>query len=1213
MARSGKIRRFPVHLICTSISICILIFLSGVAWGAVTGSISGTVKDPSGRVVPNADVTVRELTTGIAHETRSNGSGYYTLPVLPVGRYELQVHAPGFESYDREDIVLDTDAALTLDCRLSVGTISQTVSVTDNTLHVETVSTQSGEVIDGREMTSVPLNGRSFTDLLALQPGVAPSTTIGSTTVQDVGATILDPSGTLNPGTISVNGQRETANYFSVNGSDAEEDVNAGTAIIPNLDAIAEFRIVTSNFDAEYGEFSGGQVSVVTKNGSNTLHGSTFDFLRNTDVDARNYFSPARGAYRQNQFGGTLGGPVRRDKLFYFIDYQGTRQTQGIDTGEISVPSNADRTGDLSDQAMSFQTATMVGAEPVSVPTTVSGPYLASQILTPKLGYTVTQGEPYYFVAGEHEADNPALTYASDCTSSADCVFPNAAIPASAWSVPAQRLLQYIPAPTNASGFATSAFNQTVRDDKAGARMDANTRWGLLSAYYFVDDFNLDNPYPVAQSGASVPGFDALTTGRAQLLALSATKIINSTTVNDAHLSYLRDITNLGQPIGGRGVSLVSQGFANADGSPSIVALDPKGQSVENLNFNGYSIGAAANQLIQANDTYQASDTFSKVVGSHTIKFGGEFHADQVNAHPIAQFNGSFVFSGTETGMDFADFLIGVPRQYNQSQLNPFYARNKYVGLFAQDSWHMRPSLTLNYGLRWDRIAPWTEKYNQISTFEAGAQSIVFPGAPPGILYPGDPGIPRTLAPVDNLDFSPRVGIAWSPSANRGALSKVLGAPGTTSIRASFGNFYTAIDALSISVLAANAPYGTTYTSPAPPLFATPFVSAGDGQNFGQPFPYTFAPLNSSRSHPDGNIDWSAYEPISGIPGYDIHNRVPYTEEWMFSIERQAGPDTVLSASYIGTASRRQRVLIEPNPGNPALCLSLSLKSEVQPGTLTCGAGGEDTVYYPIGGGQVNGTRGPLGANFGSNALQSNIGRANYNALELSARHTSSRLEFSAAYTYSKSLDQSSNIGEEVNPFNPALSYALSAFDVRRNFVLSYDYQLPVDRLMHANRFSQGWTLSGITRFASGFPVTMINNGDNSLIGTNPNGVNNSSIDEPDYSGGPLHLNRNPRTNGNNYFNASAFSENALGTPGTAKRRFFHGPGADDYDMALAKSLPITESKTLMFRVEAFNVFNHAQFNGPSAIDGNIGSSTFGNAISAAPPRILQGAVKFSF
>jgi hypothetical protein len=1160
-----------------------------LAWAGVAGSISGTVTDSSGRVVPNAQVTAREAGTGLSYQTTSDASGWFTLPVLPVGTYDLEIGAAGFVSYKRTGIVLDTNAELTIDAALAVSGAHETVSVSDNSLHVETESTQLGQVVTGREMQAVPLNGRSYTDLLALQPGVAPATAITSSTVQDVGATILDPSGTLNPGNLSVNGQRETANYFSVNGSDAEEDVNAGTAIIPNLDAIAEFRIVTGDFDAEYGEYSGGQISVVTKSGGNALHGDAFEFLRNTDLDARNYFSPERGVFQQNQFGGTVGGPMRRNKLFYFVDYQGTRQNQGVDTGNIAVPSSADRTGNLTDM-----TANLTGA--------VSGPYLAS-LLSQKLGYAVTQGEPYYFT-GCSQTDAQA----------GQCVFGNATIPQSAWSVPAQRMLQYIPAPNTAQGtFATSAYNQTVRDDKGGARVDGNTRLGLASGYYFIDDFNLVTPYPVAQSGASVPGFAALTTGRAQLFSLADTKTLSSTMVNELHVSFMRDNTNLGQPIGGRGVSLVSQGFANAGGTPSIVPLDPNGQNVENLNFNAYSTGAAANQLIQVNNTYQAADNFSLVRGNHTVKFGAEFHADQINATPIAQFNGNFVFSGTETGVDFADFLIGVPSQYNQSQLNPFYARNKYAGLFAQDSFRIRPSLTLNYGVRWDRIAPWSEKYNQISTFVAGAQSKVFPGAPAGILYPGDPGIPNALAPVDRFDFSPRVGLAWSPHSASGLLGKLLGAPGATSLRASFGNFYTAIDAAAISVLAANAPYGTTYTSPAPPLFATPFITAADGTNNGQPFPYTFAPLNSSRSHPDAHIDWSAYEPISGIPGYDIHNRTPYTEEWMFSIERQAGPSTVFDATYVGTATHRQRVLVESNPGNPALCLSLSQPSEVMPGTLTCGAGGEDTVYYPAGGGQVNGTRGPLGPSFGSNALQSNIGHAAYEALELSARHTTGRLEISAAYTFSKSLDESSNIGEEVNPFNPELSYALSAFDVKRNFVVSYDYQLPFDQLLHGNRATRGWSLSGVTRFASGFPVTMINNGDNSLIGTNPNGVNNSSIDEPNWNGAGLHLNGNPRTNGNNYFDTTAFSQNAPGTAGDAKRRFFHGPGAENFDMALAKSLSITESKSLLFRVEAFNVFNHTQFNGPTAVDGNIGSSTFGNVISAAPPRILQAAAKFNF
>ena len=1154
---------------------------AAAAWASVGGSITGTVRDPLGSLVPGATVSMREISTGLDYHTRTDSNGHYSFPVLPVGRYELDVEGRGFATYRRSGVVVDTSAALTLDASLDIGNVNQRVDVTDNTLHVESASTQLGEVITGRQMTAVPLDGRSYTDLLSLQPGVAPATSITATTVQDVGATILDPSGTLNPGTISVNGQREFANFFQVNGSDAEEDVNGGTSILPNLDAIAEFRIITSNFDAEYGEFSGGQISVITKSGDNQFHGSAFDFLRNTDLDARNYFSPTRGAFRQNQFGGTVGGPIRRNKLFFFADYQGTRQTQGLDTGNISVPSDADRAGNLSDLA-----GGLTG--------TVGGPYFAS-LLAQKLGYTVVAGEPYY-VPG--------------CSGPSQCVFPNAIIPQAAWSTPAQLMLKYIPAPNTASGnYATSSFNQLLTDDKAGMRIDANTRVGLLSSYYFIDDFTLDNPYPVAQSGASVPGFDALTTGRAQLFTLGLTKALNSTAVNEFHVSYTRDFTNLGQPVGGRNVSLASQGFGD-----SIVALDPKGQSVENLNFNGYSTGAAANQLIQTNNTYEIADTFSKVLGRHTLRYGGEFHADQVNAHPIAQFNGSFVFSGTETGVDFADFLIGVPSQYNQSQLNPFYARNKYVGVFAQDSFRVRPGLTLNYGLRWDRIAPWSDKYNQISTFVPGAQSVVFPGAPPGILYPGDPGVPNTLAHISEKSFAPRVGIAWSPDSHgEGLLGKLLGAPGTTSIRASFGQFYTAIDALSIGVLAANAPYGTTYTSPAPPLFATPFITAASGADHGQPFPYTFAPLNVSRSRPDASIDWSTYEPISGIPGYSVHNTTPYTEEWMLSIERQAGPKTLVGVSYVGTASHHLRVLVEPNAGNPALCLSLSQANQVQPNTLTCGPNGEDTVYYPAAGGQVNGTRGPLGPAFGSNALQSTTGYADYNALELSARHTSGRLEFSAAYTYGKSMDQSSNPAEEVNPNNPALSYAVSSYDVKHNFVLSYEYQLPFDTLFHPDRLTRGWSLSGITRFASGFPVTMINNGDNSLLGTNPNGINNSSIDEPDYDGGPLRLNHNPRTHGNNYFSTSAFSMNALGTPGTAKRRFFYGPGADNYDMAIAKNLPLTETRSLSFRLEAFNIFNHTQFDGPTAVDGDIGSSTFGDVISAAAPRIMQVALKFNF
>jgi len=1165
------------------------------AWAGVGGSISGTVTDASGGVVPKASVTATNTDTRIRQTVATDDKGFYSFASLAVGNYDLVIERTSFKPYRRTGISIDVNSALIIDAALEVGGRSDVVTVVENQLHVETSSTQMGEVITGGQMTVVPLNGRSFTDLLALQPGVAPVTTITSETVQDVGASVLSPSGDLNPGTISINGQREFANSFLVNGSDVEEDVNMGAAIIPNLDSIAEFRILTGNFDAEYGEFSGGQINVVTKSGANFFHGDLFEFVRNTDLDARNYFSPTRGAFNQNQFGGTFGGPIRRSKIFFFGDYQGTRSTQGVDTGQIPVPSVQDRMGNLSDLAGSFVTADANGN---TIPTTVSGPYFAS-LLSGKLGYLVSAGEPYY---------------TPGCTNST-CVFPNAVIPHSVWSAPATNLLKYIPTPKNANGtFSTSAFNQTLRDDKGAYRLDANTRWGLMSAYYFLDDWSQNNPYPVAQGGANVPGFNALYTGRAQLLDLGDTKTLSATAVNEFHFSYLRNSNDLGKPIGGVGVSLASQGFEVGPGTPGIVPLSPKTEGVESVGFNSFTIGTNTNELKQVGNTFQWLDSFTKVIGTHTLKVGGEFHYDQVNVNAVAQFNGSFLFFGTETGSDFADFLLGVPSQYNQSQLQPFCGRNKYLGLYAQDSWRVRHNLTLNYGLRWDRIEPWYEKYNQIATFVPGVQSVVFPGAPAGILYPTDPGVPRTLAPPGNLDFAPRVGLAYSPSASGdGLLAKLLGGPGRTSIRASYGVFYTAIEALTISVMSANAPYGTTYTSPAPPLFATPFITAASGQNLGQTFPVTLAPLNSSARHPDPNIDWSQFEPITGLPNYSTTNRIPYTEEYMLSLERGLGANTVLSLNYVGTEGHRLLVLEEANPGDPALCLFLSNPANLAPGQVPCGPFGEDTAYTTSTGHVYNGTRGPLGSNFGSNANQATIGNSNYNALQITLRHTSKRLTVLAGYTYSKSEDQSSNLGEEVNPLDPALSKALSAFDVKHNFVVSYSYQIPFERLFRSsNRWTQGWELSGITHFSSGLPVTLVNYGDNSLLGSEPNGINNFGIDEPDYAGGPLDLNHNPR-NGQPYFDTSQFSENALGTPGTAKRRFFYGPGMDNYDMALLKNFHLTESKSLQFRIEAFNAFNHAQFFGPQAVDGNIDSSTFGQVVNAAPPRLVQLGAKFVF
>ena len=318
---------------------------------AVGGSISGTVKDATGAVIPRAVVTASNPQTGARQSVTTNNAGVYLFSGLPVGRYDVGIIATGFKPYRRADIMLDVNSALQVDAVLAVGESIETVTVRESTAQVETTNTQLGDVISSASVAALPLNGRSYTDLLALQPGVIPVTTITSLTVQGLGQNVFSPSGDLNPGTVSINGQRESANGFMVNGADAEETGSMAAAIIPNLDSIEEFRIMSDNFDAAYGRYTGGQINVVTKSGSNQVHGDAFEFLRNTDLDARNFFSPTRGAFIQNQFGATAGGPVRHDKVFFFSDYQGTRQIQGTDTGLIPVPSAADRSGNLADLA----------------------------------------------------------------------------------------------------------------------------------------------------------------------------------------------------------------------------------------------------------------------------------------------------------------------------------------------------------------------------------------------------------------------------------------------------------------------------------------------------------------------------------------------------------------------------------------------------------------------------------------------------------------------------------------------------------------------------------------------------------------------------------------------------------------------------------------------------------------------------------------------
>jgi hypothetical protein len=743
--------------------------------------------------------------------------------------------------------------------------------------------------------------------------------------------------------------------------------------------------------------------------------------------------------------------------------------------------------------------------------------------------------------------------------------------------------------------------------------VDGNSsRWGLLSAYYYFDDYRLNNPYPSGQGGATVPGFAGLNIGRSQLISLGQTKAFGSTSVNEVHLSFMRNANNVGQPSGGVGPSLASQGFVAGPGTPGIVPLAPKIEGIENVVFTAFVMGTPITNLAQANNTYSISDNFSKVIGTHSIKTGAQFGYEQVNVNPNPTFNGSFAFFGSETGLDFADFLIGVASNYNQADSQTFYGRHKYAAAFLQDSWKVEQSITLNYGVRWDLMQYWSEKYNQIPTFVLGQQSKVYPTAPTSLVYPTDPGVPNTLVPQRNK-FAPRIGIAYSPTKSDGLLGKIIGGRGKTSIRAGFGLFYSVIQGNTIAIDEPQPPYGLSYTSPAPPLFATPFISAADGTRHVQPFPLKFPPLDATIKHPNPNIDFSPFLPQAGMTAPIPSNTYPYNENYFLSIERQLGSNTLLSVSYAGSQTHHLLLVYSANPGNPALCLALSNPDAVAPGTPTCGPFAEDLTYTTASGKIFNGTRGPLGPNFHNDDYEASVGNSNYNSLEASVRHTGTRFSFSAAYTFSKSIDEASSISDPTDPFGFRRTRALSAFDLKHNFVVNYQHQLPLAGLIPGPKYlTDGWGISGITRISTGFPVSLHSDGDNSLMGSLPNGVNNHSLDRPDFIPGPLNLNHDPR-NGQPYFNTSLFVENALGSPGTASRRSFYGPGQFNFDLALLKTFRFTESKQLQFRLETFNTFNHTQFFGPAAVDGDRDSGTFGQVIKAAPPRLVQLAAKITF
>jgi hypothetical protein len=1214
------------------------IFGSGLLYAGTTASISGTVTDASGAAVAGATVTATNVDTGVATTQTTNAQGYYSFQSLPLGKYAIEVQQTGFKTTRRTDITLEVNDARVIDVTLQVGQITEKVEVSMNALHVETSNTQMGEVIEGEQMTAMPLVKRSYTDLLALQPGVSSQTSglSGAYAGAFLAATFAIPqvSGDLNAGQLSVNGQREAANGFILNGVTVQETGFSGAGAVPNLDSIAEFRILTNNFDAEYGNYSGGQINVVTKSGTNQWHGDAFEFWRNTGLNTRNFFDPAgqKGAYHQNQFGGTFGGPIKKDKLFFFADYQGNRLIRAITQTIFPAPSAALLQGDLT-SVIPQLTGTVV-SDPLSNPNS-----WANQLSTLLGGQPINPGEAYYTPGCNNT--NP--------TSPTGCVFPNAHLDPSHFNPIAKNMLPFIQPANNATqdSFSTNAGKINLHDNKFSGRVDDNSRWGLLSAYYYFDKFDRIDPY-WASPNPTYPGFGIESKGQAHVVNLGDTKTFGSATVNEFRFGFFRLDTPFNQPLGGTQVKLAQLGFdSGLNRAPGIFVGTPSVEGVPETDFNHFTIGVPSKPIRITQNSFQILDNFSKVIGTHTVKFGGQYHYNQLEENLSNAANGLFFFGtnvngGTsETGSDIADFLIGAPSAFVQGLAFPSRGRSFYFGLYGQDSWRIKSNLTLNYGLRYDVNSFWRELHNQIETIIPGEQSVVFPGSPRGWVFPGDPGVPSSLAPTRWNNFAPRLGLAYSFGSHEGTLGRLLGRPGSTSIRVGYGKFYTALEGATNFVEIGDAPFGD-FTGQGSPVFKAPFMNRATGNTIPNFFPITPPPLHFSASNPASGPPYdtlanfvTAFGTIGSSPAFFNKNKSPYAENYELSIQRQVTSSDLLTVSYVGTQGHHLLLARSANPGSPALCLQLIAENA----SPTCGPGGENNVFTLPSGALMGGTRPlnyqvtpngvvatPLAGNvlaFGNDSYFINIGNSAYNSFQINWRHTSSRLQTLLGYTFSKAIDLASGFGEQVNPVNPKLSRGLSGFDSTNNFVFSYNYRLPFDSLGGPKQLTNGWEISGITRFATGLPVTIVETDDQSLLGTNFGGPIPLNVDTPNLVAAVHKL--DPRKSGCPgpclFFDPSSFQGSALGQEGTANRRFFHGPGVNNWDFAVLKNTQFHERFVLQFRAELFNIWNHAQFIGPSQIGiSNFDpithksiTSSFGSITKANDSRIGQLSLKLNF
>jgi hypothetical protein len=1154
--------------------------------------------------VPQVRITVTNVATQVVSKTETDSEGNYRVLALPIGTYTVTAEHEGFAKLVTEPRTLEINQQERMDLHLTVGTHTETVEVTGVGSNVETVNPTLGQSVTARPIVNLPLNGRNVLTLALLQPGVTED----------------NPDDTSQSQGFNIGGGRTDSVTYLLDGGPNNELLGNGVVYNPNPDSVAEFRILTSNYTAEYGRSGAGIISVVTKSGTNEIHGSAFEFARNTDFDANAYFNKnpllnpngilPRNDLKRHQFGGTFGGPITiphllegRDRLFFFVAYQGQRQTQTVVESGITTFTPAELQGNFSQAANG-------GPDPNVAAFLAANPY-----------FTTPNGNAAQAIIDPSKIDPAAQNYIN---------------------------LGLIP--TSPSGVTSSGATSKNNSNELTIKLDFNlTSKDKLSTT--LGGYRNPQVQPFGFNGANVVGFPSLDRTNNYFSNFAYTRTISTTLLNEFRITIQRH-NLLGDQADAKLPTSAALGFGIASDLPNGPPL---------LNFDtGMNVGfSPQGPRFEIGNTFAYTDALTWVRGHNTWKFGAGFSAYQNNT--IYDFYGdaNFYFLGPYdqygigTGNSFADFLVGIPNYIFEGPNAANNIRSKATYVFGQDEWRATPHLILTLGLRYEYSTPKLDTEGRTFTIIPGDQSTRFPNAPLGLVFPGDSGAPRGANFPEKKNFGPRVGFAWSP-----------GADNKTSVRGGFGIFYDVLKGEDNLQFNGAPPY---YSEPSAAFFCPPqnvdpstgFCTAGSASNPGYPSattyysqPWASAGFSSNpfpspgpnpttafnTCAPTYNCSYYNFLPFggytSGLYFVDPHLKTPYTYQYNLSLQRELARSLVAEVNYVGSSSKGLTSLQDINPfdlstinTNPARILNeQSFNANY-------------TGYCAV--------AGPSGCPYAGAELEfRNISFATFNSLEASLTKQNGENRyigntyFTLGYTYGHSIDNASgfrNRDSQVPYYEPGVFRASSDFDVTNRITFSGGWDLPFDKAWGSGpkRLVRGWSLYPILSWRTGFPLS-INAGLSGATNTpGPSGAGDGYLANSVFAPGFNNITiMNPKTNGNEYFNPAAFTcinpttsspEPCVPTTGYGlPRDFFRGPGRTNLDMALAKTTAITERVNLEFRVEAFNVLNHTEFAEPNTNVSDIGSTfgwitstDLGNAANPATlihtERILQLAARLSF